>query len=142
TVLVDDAPEAVGLGPVGRPFVHERRAAVGEDAVHHVAVPGDPTDVGGAEVGVVVLQVEHPLAGDVGVHHVAAGGVHHALGLSGRAAGVEDEQRMLGIERGALAGIAGFVHELVPPQIAAVVHRYGLAGAAHHHHALDRRGLA
>jgi hypothetical protein len=98
-----DLPEAPRVGEVGRALVHHHGGAVGERAVDDVAVAGDPAHVGGAEVR-VLLEVEDVLAVSVGAHHVAAGGVHHALGLPGRARGVEDEERVLGVDgRGGLA---------------------------------------
>ncbi len=47
-------PEAVEVGEVGRALVHEDGGAVLEGAVDDVAVAGDPADVGGAPVDVVV----------------------------------------------------------------------------------------
>ena len=61
-VALDDLPEAILLRPVGRAFVHHDGRAVGERAVDDVAVAGDPADVGGAPVDVLVLEVEDPLA--------------------------------------------------------------------------------
>ena len=52
----------------------------------------------------VVLQVEHPAGRERDVHRIAAGGVQHALRLSGRARGVEDEERVLAVHPLRLAG--------------------------------------
>ena len=65
-VSLDDAPEAVGLGEVGRAFVHQAGRAVLQRAVDDVAVAGDPADIGGAPVDVFVLEIEDPLGGEVG----------------------------------------------------------------------------
>ena len=51
---------------------------------------------------------------------VAGRGVHDALGLAGRAAGVEDEQRVLGVEGSGRASSDCAVHEVVPPDVAAL----------------------
>ena len=126
-------PEAIRLRVVGRALVHHRRRAVGEDSVDDVAVAGDPADVGRAQVGVVLLQIEDPATGGVRVHHVAAGRVHDALRLAGRAARVENEERVLGIERLGGADVAGSAHQVVPPVIAPAAHVDGVAGALHHH---------
>ena len=75
-----------------------------ERAVGDVGVAGDPADVGGAPEDVVVLEVEGPLHRQRGLQQVAAGRVLHALGLAGRARGVEEEQRMLGADPFGLAG--------------------------------------
>ena len=89
-----------GCGVVGRALVEHLGGAVGERAVDDVAVAGDPADVGGAPVDVGLgVQVEDVLVGERDLREVAAGGVQDALRLAGRAAGVEDEQRVLGRER-------------------------------------------
>ena len=62
-VLLDDRPEAVLVGVVGRALVHHAGRAVGQRPVDDVAVAGDPADVGRAPVDVVVLQVEDVLRG-------------------------------------------------------------------------------
>ena len=41
-------------------------------------MPGNPADIGGTEVDVVVVKVEDQLAGVGCVGQIAAGGVHHA----------------------------------------------------------------
>jgi hypothetical protein len=66
-------------------------------AVNHVAVSRDPTHIRGAPVDVLVVQVEHGPRGRGDLCQVAARGVHHALRLPGRARGIEDEERVLGI---------------------------------------------
>ena len=118
-VAVDDAPEAVGLGKVGRAFVHQAGGAVLQRAVDDVAVAGDPADVGGAPVGVFFLEIEDPFGGEVGADGIAAGGVHNALRLAGGAGGVEDVERMLGVERLGRAVVGSLRHQLVPPVVAA-----------------------
>ena len=94
--LLDDVPEAILVREVGRAFVHHRRGAVHERAVDDVAVAGDPADVGGAPVDVVVAQIEDQARRVLRLHRVAARRVDHALGLAGGARRVEDEQRVLG----------------------------------------------
>src|SRR5690606_20563147 len=59
-----------------------------------------------------------------------------ALGPAGGAGGVEDEQRVLGVERPGLVLGGGGGDGLVPPQVA-VVPGDVLAGAAHHQDLLD-----
>ena len=138
-VAIDDAPEAVGLGKVRRAFVHQAGGAVLQRAVNDVAVPGDPADVGRAPVSVFFLQIEHPLGGQVGAHRIAAGGVHNALRLAGRSGGVEDVERMLGVERLGRALVGGVGHQLVPPVVAAGLHVDRRAGALVDDDVLHRR---
>src|SRR5262249_21364229 len=73
-VAIDDAPETVGLGIVGRTFIHQAGSAILQGSVDDVAVTRNPTDVGCAPVGVFLLQVENPLGGQIGANRVAAGG--------------------------------------------------------------------
>ena len=60
-MVFNDLPEPPLVGPVRGPFVHHDGRPVGERAVDEVRVPGDPADVGRAEIDVVLLEVEHPL---------------------------------------------------------------------------------
>ncbi len=84
-VLVDHLPEA-GVGRVvGHALEHQRRGAVGERAVDDIGVAGHPAHVGRAPIDIAVVIVEHVLMRDRGEDVIAAGGVQHALGLSGRA---------------------------------------------------------
>jgi len=80
-------------------FEQDAGDAVAERAVDDVAVARDPADVGGAEVDVVVVEVEDVFGGVVYVEQVAAAAVQDALGRARRARGVEDEERVLGIDR-------------------------------------------
>ena len=84
-VLLDHLPEGAGLGGPGRPLIHHRGGAIGERAIHDVAVAGDPAHIGGAPVDVVIADVEDPLEGEMGPEVVAGGAVHHPLGLAGGA---------------------------------------------------------
>ena len=137
---LDDVPEAIGRRVRRCALVHERGRAVRQDPVHDVGVTGDPADVGGAPVRVVLLQVEDRMGGGGHVGEVAAGRVEDALGLSRRAAGVEHEERVLGVELGGLADGARVQDQLVPPVVPPVCHLGRLARAAHHDDVLDAVG--
>src|SRR5919109_4098003 len=97
-IFIDEAPEAIPFRPVGGALVHQAGGAVRQRAVDDVAVAGDPADVRRTPIRIFLFQVKDPLGGEVGAQHVTAGGVHDALGLAGGAAGVEDVQRVLGVE--------------------------------------------
>ena len=135
-LLFDDLPEAALVRGVWRPFVDQDAGAGGQRAVGHVTVPCDPATVGGAPEEVVVPQVKDPLGRGLRPEQVAGGRVLDALRLSGRAAGVEDEEWRLRIHRhgGRVGGHAG--HEVVPPDIAARHHVDRLAGPLEHDHVL------
>ena len=72
---------------------------------------------------------------------IAGGRVQDALGFAGRAAGVEDEERMLAVERLGRAIGRGVGHQLVPPEIAARLHVDRLIAAVEDDALLDRRRL-
>ncbi len=141
-VALDHLPEAAGVRVGGNALEHDLRGAGGERAVGHVGVAGDPADVGRAPEDVLRLQVEGPVHGELGPQEVAARGMLHALGLAGRTAGVEDEERMLRADRhgralGALAG-QGLVEGLV----AARHHVAGRGRALEDEDAADRFAAA
>ena len=142
-VFLHDVPETPRVGVVGRSLVHDGRSAVQQRAVDDVAVARHPADVRRAPVCVLVLQVEHVLRGQVGAAHVPARGVHDALGLAGRAAGVEDVEGVFGIEPGGGAISGGVFHQVVIPVVAPPLHRHLVVRAAQDDHRLDRlRALA
>ena len=119
-VLLDDLPPAALVRGVGGALVHHLRGAVGERSVDDVGVAGDPADVGGApvDVGLGVHVVDDRVrVGRLG--EVAAGRVEDALRLPGRARGVEDEERVLGLEAAAPRAVGvGRVERVVPPDVA------------------------
>ena len=78
-MLVDHLPEARRVRVVGHAFEHQRVGAIGQGAIHNVAVPGDPADIGRAPVDIAIVVVEHILVGHCGEEQVAAGGVQYAL---------------------------------------------------------------
>ncbi|EON25613.1 acetyl-CoA synthetase [Nocardioides sp. CF8] len=136
-VLRDDLPPAALVRGVGSAFVHHLRRAVGERSVDHVGVAGHPADVGGAPVDVVVLEVEDRPVRVGRAGEVAAGRVQDALGGAGRAGGVHDVERVLGVvHRRVVLGRRG-VHDVVPPHVAGVVPRDVLTGAADDDDVLD-----
>jgi hypothetical protein len=138
-VPLDDVPEAVEAGRVGRALVHEGGGAIGERPVDDVAVPGDPPDVGGAPVGVFFLYVEEVLHGEARLEEIAGRRVHDALGLPRGAARVQDEERMLGVDGHGLELRRRRRHLLVPPHVAAGLHGHVLAGALQDHDLLHGR---
>ena len=84
-VLLDHLPEGARLTGAGSPLVHHGGGAIGEGAIHDVAVAGDPAHISGAPMDVVVADVEDPLEGEVDPEVVASGGMHHPLRFAGGA---------------------------------------------------------
>ena len=98
TVFFDDLPEPSVMWPVGGPFVHHRRGTVRQRAVNDVTVPGDPANVGGTPVGIFFFQVEDPFRRHHRTERVSAGCMQNPLGFPRTSRGVENEQRMFGVE--------------------------------------------
>ena len=136
--VVHHLPVAAGIGIRRHRLEHHARRPVGERAVDDVAVPGDPADVRGAEVDVVVVVVEDQPVRHRGVQQVAAGRVEQTLGPSRRAAGVEDEQGRLGVEPGHRRSRALLRRLLVQPEVAAWGHRHFRVGPPGDEHVLDQ----
>src|SRR5258708_30257043 len=104
-------------------------------------VGGYPGGGGGAPIDVAVVVVEDQLVRHRHVDVVAAGGVQHALRLAGRARGVEDEQRVLGVHVLARTFRCDHVGGLVVPDVASGLHVDLAAGTAHHDHVIDAARL-
>ncbi len=136
-MTVDDPPEAVWLGAIRRAFVHDAGRAILQWAINDVAVSGDPTDIGGAPVSVFFFEVEDPFGGYVSAHRITASGVNDSLRFTGCSRGVQNVQRMLGIERFGGAFIGDRCHQFVPPVVASGVQSDWRTSALIHDHVLD-----
>ena len=82
-VFLDDIPEATEVGMIGGTFIHDLSHAIGERSVGDVGMAGDPADISGAPVDIVILHVENVFAGGVSAGEITAGGVEDSLGFSG-----------------------------------------------------------
>ena len=91
--------------PTGLPSYRMRRAAVQQRRVADVGVADHPADVGGGPERLAGIDVVVVLHGPLERHHVPAVVAHDALGLAGGAGGVEDVERIGGLDRDA-AGLA------------------------------------
>ena len=76
-----------------------------------------------------------------GVHRIAAGGVQHAFRFSGRAGGIEDEQRILRVDLHGRADVRNLRRLFVIVEVAALVHEFRRAGALDDDHRLHTRAL-
>src|SRR5699024_10204667 len=109
-VLLNDLPQPALVRGVRGALVHDLGGPVGHGPVGDVAVAGDPADVCGAPVDVLVgLHVVVVTVGDRSLGQIAAGGVQDALRVYGGAGGVAEEQRVLSIvgHVGVLRGLLG-----------------------------------
>jgi hypothetical protein len=138
-VTLGDRPQAVLVRPVGRPLVEDPRRVVRERPVHDVRVAGDPPDIGRAPVHVVLVDVEDHAVRRGDAREVAARRVHDPLGLAGRAARVQQVERVLGVHVLGLARRGLAPDEVVVPDIASLGVRMLRPGSPNRHHVLDRR---
>ena len=126
-VALDDLPEAVLVRMIRGAFVKNARRTVAERPVHDVRVAGDPADVRGAPVNVVILDVENVLVRRRGARQITAGCMLDTFGFRGRAAGVQDEEQVFRVDRLGLARRGLSFDKLVPPDIAPGLHVHGVA---------------
>ena len=127
--LFNNGPPAIPCGRIGRPLIHHLRCAVTQRAVDDVAVPGHPANIGGAPVDIIGLDVEDGAMSKGGAEQVAGAGVHDPLRLRRGAARIEKVEQLFGRHRigWTLRRLAR--HKLVPPVVAAALHRRGTGGA-------------
>ena len=126
-VLRDHLPAAVDPRVRRHALKHERRDTVQQRPVRQVRVPRDPPAVRGAPVDIPRLHVEHVLARRGRVDHVATRVVLHALRHAGGAAGVEEEEGVLGGHPEGVAGGGLRGDSVVVPHVATALHRHVLA---------------
>ena len=141
---------------------------VNQRAVDFVGVRGHPGEVSGAPVNgglhllgvvdgrqlvgaqhavlvhVIRQQIVQQRVGVRGLHQVSSHGVHQALGLTGGAGGVNNEQRIFCVVQFVGVGVRLVVHQVVVPDVAAlsprhsgVRNRVGGTGAVHHDNVLN-----
>jgi hypothetical protein len=135
-VVGDDAPEDAGIGRAhGLALEHHRRVAVEQRRIDHVAVAHDPADVACRPPAVAGVEVVDPLHRPVHRHHVAAVVADHALGLTRRAGGVEDVERV-GRRNRHPVDRAGARHLRVPVVVAPGLQLGGLLPALQHDNGL------
>ena len=115
--LLDNLPETSSVGECRHAFEHQRRAAVAERTVNHIAVAGDPANVGGAEIDVAFVDVENVFVRERAPQQIAGGAVDDALGFTSRTGGVEDEEIIFGLHLFRRAFSGGFRHQIVIPHV-------------------------
>src|SRR5919106_6273625 len=89
SILLDDSPKPIGLGPVRCAFIHDNSCAIRERTIDDVAVTGDPSHIGCAPKDVLIADIEDVLGGAINLHEVTPGGVQNCLWFAGRSACVE-----------------------------------------------------
>ena len=136
-MVLDHFPEAACIRVGWHTFKHDLCSAGNQRAVGNVGVSGDPADVGRAPEDVFWTDVEGPLHGGVGPGDVTAGAVLNALGFAGGARRIQNEQRVLGVDRHGITG-GGLTGKRLCEGLVPAGHHVARAGCAFiHQHALD-----
>ncbi|KAF5036627.1 hypothetical protein DSECCO2_573070 [anaerobic digester metagenome] len=140
--VLDQPPVGAGVRVVRRPLGDDDGRADGERAVDDITVAGDPAGVGGAPEDVVLLDVEDALRRVVGPDHVASARVHDPLRRPGRAARIEDEERVFRVHHLRRAVGRGLCYEGRVVDLAGRVEAGGCALAPEDDDPLDGRCVA
>ena len=75
SILFDDSPEPIRLGPVRCAFIHDNSCAIRERTIDDVAMTGDPPDIGRAPKDILIADIKDVFGGAINIHQVAACGV-------------------------------------------------------------------
>ena len=113
----DHAPETARIRIGRNALENQLRTAAGQRPIGHIGMTRDPTDIGRTPEHIVRLEIEGPLHGQHGLQQIPRRGVLHALGLAGGTRGVEQKQRVLGLDPFRFTGLRLLRHRLMPPQI-------------------------
>ena len=119
-MLLDDIPVAGEVWVGGSTLKDDRGATQQQRRVHNVGVAGNPANITTAEEAVIIVDVKGILSGYRSAQEIAGGGVHNTLGLSSRARGVEQKQRVFRVDRGRRQVVGVLLDLLVPPQVTAL----------------------
>ena len=120
----DHLPETGDIRIGGHAFEHDRSGADRERPVQNIGVAGDPADICGAPVDIVVLDVKDQFTRMGGIGEIPAGGMNNTFRRAGAAAGVEDKCGVLGIHTLRLTLVGNIVggNGFVPPEITSVLY--------------------
>ena len=138
-VALDDLPPAIPAWRVRRSFIDHTGGTVRERSVNDVRVPGDPTDVGGCPVDILILGVKDPAVCRGNAEQVTRGGVEDALRFRGRAGGVEQIEHIFALHPFRFAGSRLSIDDVTPPVVSACLHLGRLAGSLRDENMLDSR---
>ena len=100
-------------------------------------MPRDPANIGGTPVKVVFMQIENVLGGHGSAEEIPAGGVENSFRLTSRAAGVENVQRIFGVECFRVALSVDIFHFAMPPDIPSFGKGDLIIGPSKHDHFFD-----
>ena len=108
-------------------------------AVHHVAMPDDPTDVGSCPPHVTGLQPKTPSRHRGDVHLIPTVSMDRQLGRRGGSRGRQDEGRLVGLHRLHVVRLPFSSGEKgVPRNVPAGMERNSCRGALQHDNVLDQ----
>ena len=143
-VALDNRPPAVLIRKVGDAFVNDPGRPVTQRRVDDVAVPGHPADIRSAPVNRVGLDVEDVVVGRRSADQVPGRRVDDTLRFRGGPTRVEQVKQVLRVHLLARTGLrigTRVFGQVLPPDIASVLHRRVARRATQHHRLLDRGSL-
>jgi len=116
-VLLDNIPIAREVGVGGGTFENNGGTSQEQRSVDDIGVTSDPANVTTAEEAVIVVDVKDVLTSHGSTEQVTSGGVHDTLGLTGGTGGVEQEERVFGVDRLRREVVGVLLNLLVPPEV-------------------------
>src|SRR5688572_27340055 len=99
----------------------------------------NPADICRTEIDIFVSHVEHDTCCVCSLHQISAGCVQNALWFSGRAACVQNEERMFAVERRGCAFVRCRIYDIVPPVVTSRLHCGICVGAFIYEYVANRR---
>ena len=131
-VFFTDLPKAAGVGVGGHAFEHERCGPVGKRTVDDIAVARHPAHIGRAPIDIAIVVIKRDLVGQRGIDQIATRRMHDPFGLTGRARGIEDEQRIFGVHLFRRASVRSLFFKRGIIHVARIIPRHITASAPHH----------
>ena len=98
----------------------------------------DPAHVRSAPEKIFVADIENIFHRRINAEQIATGGMQNSLRFSGRAAGIKNVKRMLGIEGNGLAIHTDVFQLAMPPNVAPFLHVNFIADAFENDHTFYR----
>ena len=100
---------------------------------------GDPANVGGTPVRILVVQIEYELMRHGHIGEVPTSGMQNAFGLACGTGCVQNKQSVLCIHDLWFAVCRSLRHVIVPPTVPTFLHLHLVVCAFHHDHVFNSR---
>src|SRR5215469_14033486 len=97
--FLNNTPVAVGIGIGGYAFEENAGNSIHEWTINNIAMSGNPADVGGAPVDIVLLDIENEFRCCINTDRIATLDVYHTFGLARAATCVKNVKQIFTIHR-------------------------------------------